>query len=463
MKFKKTLSTTLAAVILFAAAGCAGGGNSATTKNGKIKITVDRWPDKDADPAYYESMENKAKLFNEKYPEYELSGDQYAYDVQSFMAKAEGGTLPTSFGTYLTETNKLTELGYTAPITKQMKDFGYYDNLNGYILEEISYEGDVYYIPTNVYTLGIVINLDIYKEAGFVSDDGTPYAPETFEDLARVAKEIKEKTGVAGFVMPTSENVGGWNFMPIAWSYGTEFMKADKDGKYTSTFDSDECAQALNLLKKMRWEDNSLPENTLINATEAIKLVGTGQAAMTMGHPAQAKQLKSYGLDIDSVGMVKMPAGPKAHVTLLGGNITAVRSDATEEQIEGIFKWEELNGETYKIDDESKKSIEEKYALAKEKGDLIGIKDLSIWKDSAEKQSFTDAMIDKYININPNHVKSYNDKDGIEYKVEEPSNTQDLYKLLDGCIQEVLTKKNSDAASLLKTASETFQSNFLDD
>ena len=429
----------------------------------KVKVTIDGWPDKDADPRQYENLEESAAIFNEKYPEYQLSGDQYHYDVQTFIAKAEGKTLPTSYGTYLTETKKIAELGYAAPITDKMKEYGYYDNINDYILEKLTYDGDVCFIPISAYTLGLVVNLELYENAGFVSEDGTPYVPETFEDLARVAKEIKEKTGVAGFVMPTSENVGGWNFMPIAWGYGTEFMKQDSDGSWKSTFASKECEDALNLLKKMKWEDNSLPENTLINAMEAVKLVGTGQAAMTIGHPMQAAQLKSYGLDINSVGMLKMPAGPKAHVTLIGGDIRAISNQATDEQIDGVFKWLDLRGETFNVNEENKKTIESKYSDNAKNGEIIGIKDLSIWKDSAEKQSFTDEMIDKYININPNHVKSYNDKDGIDYKAEEPMNAQDLYKLLDGCIQEILTNKDAVAKSLLKTASDTFQSNFLDE
>lgn len=319
---KKKIALLCAVVLAFSAtAGC---GNNNSADGGKVKITIGGWPDKDVDPKYYETMENLAKDFNEKYPEYELSGDQYKYDVQSFMAKAEGKTLPISYETYLTETKKIAELGYAAPITDKMKKYGYYDNINDYILEKITYEGDVCFIPVSAYTLGLVVNLDIYEKAGFVSEDGTPYAPQTFEDLARVAKEIKEKTGVPGFVMPTSENVGGWNFMPIAWGYGTEFMKQETDGLWKSTFASKECVNALNLLKKMKWEDNSLPESTLINAMEAVKLVGTGQAAMTIGHPLQAKQLKSFGLDIDSVGMLKMPAGPEARVTLVGGDVRAI-------------------------------------------------------------------------------------------------------------------------------------------
>ena len=58
----------------------------------KVKVTIVGWPDKDADPRQYENLEESAAIFNEKYPEYQLSGDQYHYDVLSFIAKAEGKT-----------------------------------------------------------------------------------------------------------------------------------------------------------------------------------------------------------------------------------------------------------------------------------------------------------------------------------------------------------------------------------
>lgn len=157
-----------------------------------------------------------------------------------------------------------------------------------------------------------------------------------------------------------------------------------------------------------------------------------------------------------------MPAGPEKHVTLIGGDVLGIPKGSTQEQIDAAFKWEEYSGISYSLTDAGKESILAGYEKKKSDGTLIGIKDLSIWKDSSERQKFVNETIDANININPNHIKSYNDKDGIDYQVEEPVCTQDLYKLLDGCIQEVLTNKDADCAALLKTASETFQSNFLD-
>ena len=41
-------------------------------------------------------------------------------------------------------------------------------------------------------------------------------------------------------------------------------------------------------------------------------------------------------------------------------------------------------------------------------------------------------------------------------------NSQELYKILDACIQSVLTDKNADPAELIKNANSDFQKNYLD-
>ena len=69
-------------------------------------------------------------------------------------------------------------------------------------------------------------------------------------------------------------------------------------------------------------------------------------------------------------------------------------------------------------------------------------------------------------NANVNHVRLYNefvaDMGDCELRPEEPVCAQELYGILDGCIQEVLTNKDADPATLLEKANADFQSNYLD-
>lgn len=463
MKTKRIVSLALAA--LLAASGLSGCGskNTAVTKDGKVRLTVGNWPDKEASPQSYENyMEQKAK-FEEKYPDIEVVPDNWAYDVQTFAAKAEGETLPIVYNTFFTEAKKIIDLGYSADITDAMREYGYYDVISDDIMKEISRDGKVYLIPSNVYTLGLVMNLNLFKEAGLMNADGSPIFPKTFDEVRSMAKTIHDKTGKAGFIFPTTQNGGGWNFTSLAWSFGGTFMKQNGD-KWEADFNQG-TADALQWLKDMMWEDGSLPSTTLVSNDDTSKLVGTDQAAMTFAHPGQVDLLVGqYGMKQNDIGYAAMPAGPGGHKTLMGGGYYVIAPQATPEQIDAAFKWLEFTGSTpaTTLTEEARESLRQTYQTNRDENrSVIGIKDLSIWTDKEVTQNYKNQLIEEFRNIDEKNISSYNNKEGVEYQTEEKMCAQDLYGLLDSCIQEVLTNKDADCGEVLKKAASDFQSNFL--
>ena len=330
-------------------------------------------------------------------------------------------------------------------------------------MNEVSQDGKVYLIPAQVYTLGLVMNLSLFREAGLMNPDGSPQFPETFDDVRAMAKTIHEKTGKAGFLFPTTGNGGGWNFTDLAWNFGGTFMKENGD-KWESDFNQG-TTDALQWLKDMMWEDGSLPASTLINNEDAMKLIGTDQAAMAFAHPAQVNSLyTAYGMSRDNIGYAKMPAGPARHVTLMGGAFFGIAPQATEDQIDAAFKWLKFIGATPSdtLTDETKENLRKSTEdEKKEDKTIIGIKDLSVWTDKEATQGYKNQLVDEYRNIDEKQIASYNDKSGIEYQTEEKQCAQDLYSLLDSCIQEVLTNKDADCKTVLEKAASDFQANFL--
>ena len=166
----------------------------------------------------------------------------------------------------------------------------------------------------------------------------------------------------------------------------------------------------------------------------------------------------------DQLGMVALPAGPKRHVTLLGGGTNCVKAGATEEEIDASIRWIETSY-NYQLTEEYKanaiKSIDQQLA----EGRLVGIKSMKPWSGSAESVKYEYELIDKYANANPNHVRLYNEfveSGDVEIQPEEPVCAQELYGILDGCIQEVLTNKDADCVKLLEKANSDFQTNYLD-
>ena len=123
-------------------------------------------------------------------------------------------------------------------------------------LDIASIDGKIMALPYMMYTLGLAYNTRLFNEAGLMETDGTPKQPKDWNELVEFAKKIKEKTGKAGFIIPTTDNAGGWFFTNIAWSYGTEFMKQREDGSWEATFDTPETVEALQFIKDLKWKHN---------------------------------------------------------------------------------------------------------------------------------------------------------------------------------------------------------------
>ena len=135
-KVKKITSIAVAAAAAVSLlGGCGAGGQNNKDDDGKTKISIWGWPDKNANPEGYESKEAKRVRFMELNPDIDVRGDQYEFAIDSFSPKAEGGTLPTLYNTFLTEIKNIGKMGYAKPLTQMLKDNGYYDMYNDSLID----------------------------------------------------------------------------------------------------------------------------------------------------------------------------------------------------------------------------------------------------------------------------------------------------------------------------------------
>lgn len=440
-------------------AGCAPAGEKAE-EGGKVKISVGGWPTKEG--ATLDNMNAILARFNEKYGnEIEIVPDTWTFTVDTFLPKAASGQLPTVYGAYFTEANRIIDAGYAADITKQMEEYEYSDKINESIKELISRDGKFYMVPTESYAMGILANLNLLREAGYVDENDNPIFPKTYEELTEVAKTITEKTGKAGFIMPTTGNNGGWHFTIIAWANGVDFMEK-VDGKWKATFNTPECVEVLQWIKDLKWKYNTLSSNILVDMAEAQKLFATDQGAFYLSSTPSNTLISNYGMSKDDIGMGAIPAGKKDHVTLMGGNVKVLSQKATEEQKEAAFKWLEHAGNTPHLTDAVKISVEEGLKANAKENYVVGTAKFSPWNDLAEINKYRDEMNAKYLNVTAGHISQYSNFEGINVKPEEPVCCQDLYSVLDSCIQAVLADENADCAKIIANAAKDFQSNFLD-
>lgn len=442
-------------------AGC-GARENDKNEQGQTVISVGSWPTKEG--VELDNMNARKVAFETANKDVAIEPDLWAFDLKTFYAKAAGGQLPTVFPSHFTEIAQIIDAEYSADITEVLKKRGYDGKFNEQILDLVSKDGKVYAFPTGAYVLGLAYNTDMFKKAGLMHEDGTPMQPKNWEEVAEFAVKIKEATGKPGFVFPTADNSGGWIFTSLAWSFGVDFMERDKDGKWKATFNTPETVEALQYIKDLKWKYDVLPNNNLINGGEYYKTFGVENAAMMITAGDYPGKVIKYGMTPEKIGMMAMPAGPKRHVTLMGGLLYCINEKSTEEQIDAAIRWLETEA-NFNATEDFKQTKRDQMKQTIENNGHVGIKSLSVWSSDAEGLAFEHSLIDENANANPNHIKLYNEFVAdcpAEIQPEEPVCAQELYGILDGCIQEVLTNKHADVKKILEKANSDFQLNYLD-
>src|SRR5690606_28768667 len=109
------------------------------------------------------------------------------------------------------------------------------------------------------YAMGLHYNRALFEQAGL--DPDSP--PTTWEEVREAAKAISDATGKAGFAQMTMNNTGGWQLTAATVAHGGR-TQSGEEGSYTSTINNPGTVAALEFLKALRWEDNSMGSNFLL-------------------------------------------------------------------------------------------------------------------------------------------------------------------------------------------------------
>ena len=467
MRFKKVYQKVAvlgltAFMFVGALSGC--GNQAASKKNdGKVTISVGGWPS-ETDTVKRESYDKRREEFMEKYPDIVIEPDTWGYNPQTFMIKASGNQLPTLYSAAFTEAERFKNGEYAADITSALEENGILDAINPDLLAMVTDEnGRVRAWPREAYAQGLFINKSLFKEAGLTNEDGSVKIPETYQQLAEYAATIREKTGRAGLVFPTTKNCGGWNFLNIAWSFGADFEQQLSDGKWKAIFDTPEFKNALQYVYDLKWKYNALQDDLFIDAMEQRKQYGTAQAAMTILDPASASGVVAqYGMNKDDVMAVRLPGGEYGRLAQMGGAFWVVNQNATPEQIDACVKWLEFSGLTPEVTENSKKQWSENAKVKSEQNALVFGRDaymLWINPDLVQAQSEAEAP---YVNVSSEDFADYFSFEDVTIRPEPAVSAQELYSVLDKAIQSVITDENADLDAITSEAVNSFQKNYLD-
>lgn len=421
-----------------------------------IELTLGIWPE-DTLTAEIELHNGYVETFKGTNPNVTVVPAYYKYAVDTFVPKAEAGTLPVVFETWYTDTQKLINGGYVADITDELAARGWLDEINPSIKDLMSKEGRTYGIPRDGYALSLMLNVELFEEAGLVDANGLPIYPKTWDELAQTAKTIKDNTGAAGLCLLAMDNAGGWHFSNIAWAYGATLTLVDANGKFTSNLDTPEAIEAMEYVKSLKWEYDVLTADpTVENWGTGFTQLGTGGAAMYIAaNDAVNQPTYNNGLPVDKLAMVPVPAGPRGdQYSLSGGTPYMFSKGATSEQINAALDYLVLMGKGPVLNEDG---IRANNQYCVDNGIPV-IPRFPAWASEDLKQA-EDALVAEYSNVDMRLFDDYFNilKKPGNLRQEEPGATQEMYAQLTNVLQAVITDKNADVAALMKIADDNYQ------
>ncbi|MDO5144972.1 MAG: extracellular solute-binding protein [bacterium] len=433
-------------------------------------ITLGNWPPDTAADAEKALFEGYKATMAKQYPNVTLVPDYYSYSLSNYVPMAKGHTAPSIFQPPFTDPQLLISQGLVGDVTDALEQFGVLDQFSPSYVEMLADEnGRIYGLPRDGYVLGMHINIDLFREASLMTEDGLPMYPKTLQELAEYGQIIKEKTGKAGLVFPASETYGGWLFTNIAWNFGCVGENAlehqDEDGRWICNFTSPQCIAAMEYIRDLRWKYDILnADATTTDWAGAHSLLGTGEAAMNFAADDSVDQpTANKGLPVDSFALISFPAGPEGRYALAGGTCYMFSPDITEDQAVALMAYLKVLGKLPFLDDEIVAGMRADYAAKRDRGAPV-LPAISAWTD-AEYNAAKQAIIDEYCNVDMRLYADFFDsisEGTIVLKSEEPIFAQQLYRELTAVVQRMITREGADVVKALKKAEESFQE-YLDD
>ncbi len=398
------------------------------------------------------AFNSQVKQFEKANPGIKVTSVQYQWLGSTFAAKLAAGTLPTVFTVPFTDGRSLGENGQLADLTKYAEALPYFNKFNPAVIAEgIDAKGQVIAIPTASYAQALSYNRHLFSEAGLNPND----PPKTCAQLEADAKQISDRTGMAGYAeMGANDNTAGWILTTLDYALGGR-MESGIGAKAKATFDNPQAVQALDMLAKMRWTDNSMGSDFNWGWSDINQAFAAGQVGMFIsGSDVYTNMVQSYNINPSIYGLAPIPlANNRMAGVLGGGTLAAVSPKSTQAQVAAAVKWIDFYYIQRYVNRQQAIRYSKTQAASKQP---VGTPEVPIFNQKQE--SLYDSWIRPYVNVPLAQMAPFTKAIFHDKIIPEPeSATQAVYGDLDSVVEAVLTQQNADPSSLLSAANSVGQ------
>ncbi|GAA1854993.1 ABC transporter substrate-binding protein [Myceligenerans crystallogenes] len=457
-KHPRRAVAALAALTAAGLAACSGGGEPLTPDDAEAladeKVTIQVAMDEGLEPDAVEAFEARADEFMAANPNITVEAQEYTWTGTTFAADLAGGTLPDVFTVPFTDGRGLIERQQIADISGLIAELPYAGSFNETVAAAgQSADGAQWAVPIAAYGQGIHYNRALFEEAGL--DPDVP--PATWDEVREAARTISEETGETGFAMMTSSNTGGWILTTLVYALGGRGEEVSEGGDapvVTATIDTPEYRQALEYLRAMRWEDDSMGDNFLHDWATSHADFGAGKIGMFVsGGGDYGNLVTQNAMNPDDYGVTVLPLEGDDAAVLGGGTLAAVSAKATPAEQAAAVRWIDFYFMGKLTTQEG--AVADAEALAAQ-DQPVGAPVLPVFDKATYDR--TQEWIAGRINVPLEQFAPYTAAIYDQpLAPEPPSATQDLYATLDPVVQAVLTDEDADVATLLGDAEKQVQ------
>ncbi|MGW4803268.1 extracellular solute-binding protein [Kitasatospora sp. NPDC004272] len=442
-RIRRASAVALAAATAFAATACGSGGSGSGDAGGVVTISVNGLP-----PATQtvdrKNFEDDVKAFEASHPNIRIDAHEGLMDPKTFAAKLAGGQLEDVYYVYFTDPAGLIQRHQAADITPYLKDVPGLADIKPALQDVFKgRDGKVYGLPTGNYSMGLVYNRELFTKAGLDPDK----PPTSWDEVRTAAQKITALgDGTVGYADFSKNNQGGWHLTSWIYSLGGEVATRDDAGKWKAAVDSDAAHQALQHLHDMRWTDDSMGSRQLLEIPDVQKMMGAGKLGMYLAGPDNIPTIvKQFERKYDEYGLAAMPGT----ATLGGGDGFMFNPKDTPAKIKAGLAWVQWKYLSPEHEETAtKKSAGSDIPIGLPQPDLLDGKSGEAVK----------AIHAQYANVPQQNYRPFVDRSAdVKVKV-EPPNAQQIYTVLDGVMQAVLTKQDADLDGLLKDAQKKVDS-----
>ncbi|MGW4437606.1 extracellular solute-binding protein [Streptomyces sp. NPDC004596] len=423
------------------AGGSEGGGSSDPAApldpKTKVTITIDCMPPA-AKAAELREWKQDVAEFNKKYPNVTIEGRStpgQCLEPPRFTAMLKAKSQPDVFYTYFTDLPQVLDNDGAADITAYVNDktVPLLKDIDPHVLGSLKHDGKLYGLPTSNYTMGLLINRRLFKQAGL--DPDTP--PRTWDEVRAAARKIAALgNGIAGYGDYSAANTGGWHFTAQVYSLGGDIVDA---GGKKAAFNNDIGREVARNLHAMRWDDDSMGKTQLLKWGDLQKQIASDKLGMFLAAPDDiAYMVQQLGAKYENFGMGPIP-GEKS--TLAGGNNYMIKRGISADKIKAAIAWLDFKNLTVG---------KGQFDWARTKADKlpVGVPQPNFWLGESKKKDDAARLANATMPVA--NFKTFMDNP-VPGKAEPPK-AQEIYKVLDNVMSGILTNKDADVDKLLSTA-----------